>query len=180
MQAHSPEPAENEEAGPHEIAVIGDIGDNEQDIVEKLLAVPEQGECTLFFDSPGGSAYSAMSVMTLMIYRRLQATAVVTGECSSAALWPFAACQRRIVTPFSYFLFHPLRWQSEENVQVVEAAEWARHFSELDDAMTHMISEHLQLSPQQLRDWIHPGRYVTGPELVALGAAELFDPRARI
>ena len=67
--------------------------------------------------------------------RGLRATGIVTGECSSAALWPFAACTRRLVTPCSVLLFHPMRWQSEENVGLAEAAEWARHFGQLEKEM---------------------------------------------
>ncbi len=69
-----------------------------------------------------------MSLMTLMLVRGVRATGIVTGECSSAALWPFAACVRRLVTPYSVLLFHPMKWQSEEHVGLAEAAEWARHF----------------------------------------------------
>ena len=57
----------------------------------------------------------------MILLRQLQVTGIVTGECSSAALWPFAACRRRIVTPFSVLLFHPMKWQSEEHVGLAEA-----------------------------------------------------------
>ena len=118
---------ETSEEGPVEIAVVGDLTDNSADITDKLLSVPVGGECTLYFDCPGGSAYGAISLLSLMTLRELKATGVVTGECSSAALWPLAACQRRVVTPFSVLLFHPLKWQSEEHIGLPEAREWARH-----------------------------------------------------
>ena len=47
--------------------------------------------------------------MTLLRYRQLEATAIVLGECSSAALMVFAACRRRFVTPYSTLLFHRMR-----------------------------------------------------------------------
>src|SRR4051794_12813886 len=97
---------------PLDIAVVGDITEREAEICDKLLAVPHGGECIMYFDSPGGSAYTAVSLLTLIAIRELRVTGIVTGECSSAALWPFAACVRRIVTPFSVLLFHPLKWQS--------------------------------------------------------------------
>ena len=88
-----------ENEGPIEIAFVGDLTDSASDLHEKLIGTPHGGECLIYFDSPGGSPYSAISLMNLILIRDLSATAVVTGECSSAALWPFAACQRRIVTP---------------------------------------------------------------------------------
>ena len=79
--------------------------------------------------------------MSLILLRGLKATGVVAGECSSAALWPFAACRRRLVTPLSILLFHRMKWQSEENVGLPEAAEWARHFGQLETDMDRLLAE---------------------------------------
>lgn len=163
------------EEAPQEIAIVGDLGDHEADITEKLLDIPSQGECTIYFDSPGGSAYSAISLMTLIHLRQLRATGIVTGECSSAALWPFAACTQRVVTPFSVLLFHPMRWQSEENVQLPEAREWARHFGELENDMERLLAAQFGAPFELIAAWIRPGRYVTGRELADSGLAELLE-----
>ncbi len=125
--------------GPIDIALVGDLTDNEAELTDKLLSVPPGGHCTLWIDSPGGSPYCAMSLMSLMLLRGIQATGIVTGECSSAALWPFAACRRRLVTPYSVLLFHPMKWQSEEHVRLAEAAEWARHFGRLETDMDQLL-----------------------------------------
>ena len=122
----------DEERGPFEIALVGGLTDNEADLTAKLLGVPPGGECTIWFDSPGGNPYCAMALSTLMKLRGVRATGIVGGECSSAALWPFATCIRRLVTPYSVFLFHPMKWQSEEHIGITEAAEWSRHFVELE------------------------------------------------
>ena len=119
----------SESNGLLEIALVGDLTDNEGELTEKLLGVEPGGECTLYIDSPGGSPYCAVSLMTLILLRGLRVTGVVTGECSSAALWPYAACKRRLVTPYSVLLFHPMKWQSEEHVGLAEAAEWATALS---------------------------------------------------
>jgi ATP-dependent protease ClpP protease subunit len=167
--------ASPEAEGPTEIAIVGDLTDNAGDLAEKVLGVPQGGECILYFDSPGGSPYCALSLMTIMVLRGLQATGIVAGECSSAALWPLAACTRRIVTPFSVLLFHPMRWQSEEHVQLPEAAEWARHFGELEQQMDLLLAAMFESSADRILDWVRPGRYVSGPEFAAAGLAELVD-----
>jgi ATP-dependent protease ClpP protease subunit len=170
---------DNECEGPVEIAFVGDLADNASDLADKLVGVPHGGECVLYFDSPGGSPYSALSLMTLMRMRELQATGIVTGECSSAALWPLAVCQRRIVTPYSVLLFHPMRWQSEEHVQLSEAAEWARHFQYLESQMDRLLAEAFNVPLETLQPWMQPGRYLTGNEFAAAGLAELVDPFER-
>jgi ATP-dependent protease ClpP protease subunit len=166
---------QSEDEGPVEIAIVGDLTDSESELTDRLLSVEPGGECTIYFDSPGGSPYCAVSLMTLLRLRNIRATGIVTGECSSAALWPFAACVRRIVTPFSVMLFHPMRWQSEENVGLAEAAEWARHFGQLERDMDTLLAQLFKVPPSSMHDWINPGRYVSGRELAAAGMAELVE-----
>jgi ATP-dependent protease ClpP protease subunit len=164
-----------EDEGPIEIAIVGDLTDSEGELTDRLLAVEPGGECTIYFDSPGGSPYCAVSLMTLIKMRGLNATGIVTGECSSAALWPFAACQRRFVTPFSVMLFHPMRWQSEENVGLAEAAEWARHFGQLERDMDVLLAHLFGVPAEAMHQWINPGRYVSGRELAEAGMAKLVE-----
>lgn len=164
---------EAEPSGPLEIAIVGDLTDNEADLTDRLLGVAPGGECTIYFDSPGGSPYCGMSLVTLLRIRGIRATAVVTGECSSAALWPFAACRRRLVTPFSVFLFHPMKWQSEEHIGIREAAEWSRHFAELEHDMDVLLCDLFGKSADLINEWSRTHRYVTGRELVSAGLAEL-------
>lgn len=173
--APSNEAAKNEEEAPLEIAMVGDLTDSESDLTDRLLGIPPGDECTIYFDSPGGSPYCAMSLMSLIKLRRLRATGIVTGECSSATLWPFAACKRRIVTPYSVLLFHPMRWQSEENVGLAEAAEWARHFGDLERDMDHLLARMFGVEAALMEEWINPGRYVSGREVAEAGIAELVE-----
>lgn len=156
-----------------EIALVGDLTEHESELTDRLLDIEPGGECLIYFDSPGGSPYCAMSLMTLIKIRGLRATGIVTGECSSAALWPFAACQKRLVTPCSVLLFHPMRWQSEENVGLAEAAEWARHFGQLEKDMDALLADLFGAPRELMEKWISPGRYVGGPELALAGLAEL-------
>lgn len=160
---------------PLEIAMVGDLTDSEADLTDRLLGVAPGEECTIYFDSPGGSPYCAMSLMSLIKLRRLKATGIVTGECSSATLWPFAACERRIVTPYSVLLFHPMRWQSEENVGLAEAAEWARHFGDLEKQMDELLAQMFGVDKKLMDEWINPGKYVTGRELAEAGIAEIVE-----
>jgi ATP-dependent Clp protease, protease subunit len=172
----------NDSESPVEIAIVGDLTDSEAELTDRLLSVEPGGECTIYFDSPGGSPYCAVSLMTLIKLRDLRATGIVTGECSSATLWPFAACRRRFVTPFSVMLFHPMRWQSEENVGLAEAAEWARHFAHLEKEMDALLAHLFGVTPDVMHEWINPGRYVTGREMAEAGMAELveFDQLHRV
>lgn len=161
--------------GPVEIPLVGDLTDNQFDLCEKLLGVEPGGECVLYFDSLGGSPYCATALTSLIVLRGLRATGIVAGECSSAALWPFAACRRRLVTPYSVLLFHSMKWQSEENVGLQEASEWARHFGKLEAEMDRLLADLLGAPQEKIRQWVEAGRYVTGTEMAEAGLAELIE-----
>ena len=162
-----------EAAGPLEVPLVGELAEREADIIDKLLSVPPGADCVLYFNSPGGSAYAALAIMSLLRLRGLRATGVVIGECSSAAIWPFAACTRRLVTPHSIFLFHAMRWESGEHIEFSEATEWARQFGRLEGEMDELLSDLLGIPNSKLREWLRPGRYVTGKDLAESGVAEL-------
>lgn len=158
-----------------EIALVGDLTEHEAELCQRLLEVPPGGECLVYIDSLGGSPYTAIALVSLILLRGLRATGLVAGECSSAALLPFAACQRRLVTPLSVLLFHPVKWQSEENVGLAEAAEWARHFKQLEAEMDRLLADLLGVPLERIRQWSSPGRYISGPEMAEAGLAELVE-----
>ena len=168
------------ESVPQEIAIVGDLTENASDLVDKVLGVEPGSKCTIYFDSPGGNPYTANSLVAMIRLRGLQATGIVTGECSSAAVWPFAACTRRLVTASSVLLFHPMKWQSEEQVGIREAAEWSRHFTslevEMDNLLIHLFGVDKGSDDANLIQlWCDQHRYVTGHELADAGFAELID-----
>ena len=156
-----------------EISVIGDVDDWEDDVVKALLDIPPGRPCLFYIDSAGGSVYGALTVMTLIRLRKLDATAVVLGECSSATILLFAACQKRLVTRYSTFLFHQMRWQSEKRVGSGEAFRWAKHFDEMEKDIDDLQARLFGKGGDKIKAWIEGGFYVTGPELAEAGLAEL-------
>ena len=158
-----------------EAGIFGDLTDKQTELFQQLLEVPRNSRGTIFFDSGGGSIYCGLALATLIKLRGLRAVGVVAGECSSATILPFAACERRFVTPHSTLLFHPIRWQSEEEVRLEEAAEWTRHFKLLETDMDGLLVRMLGVDPEKLQTWTRPGRFVSGPEFVAEGLAEMID-----
>jgi ATP-dependent protease ClpP protease subunit len=165
----------SDRAGDWEIAIFGDLTDKESEIMGQLVDVPRNSRGTIFFDSCGGSAYVGLALASLIRLRGLEAAAVVAGECSSAALLPFAACSHRYVTPHCTMLFHPIRWQSEEDIRLEEAAEWARHFKFLEEDLDRLMARLFGCPPETLEQWNRPGRFVSGQELVTAGLAQMID-----
>lgn len=158
-----------------EIAINGDLTDKQQDLMERLLELPRNSSGYIFFDSGGGSAYVGLALASMIRLRGLKATAVVASECSSAAILPFAACERRFVTSHASLLFHPIRWSSEEEIRLEEAAEWARHFALLEHDLDKLLAKMFPISEEKLEAWTRPGRFVSGQEIVDEGLADKID-----
>ncbi len=158
-----------------EVGIFGDLTDKQSELFQAVLEVPRNSRGTIFFDSGGGSCYCGLALATLIKLRGLHAIGVVVGECSSATILPFAACRERFVTPHSTLLFHPIRWQSEEEVRLEEAAEWARHFKLLEGDLDSLLVRMLGVAPEKLSSWTRPGRFVSGEEFVAEGLAKMVD-----
>jgi ATP-dependent protease ClpP protease subunit len=164
-------------AGKHvaEIAVIGEVDDWEADVVKALLDIPPHSPCVFYIDSAGGSVYGALAVLTLLRHRELDGTAIVLGECSSAALMLFAACRHRFVTPYSTLFFHRMRWQSDKRVGAEEASLWAKHFADMEKDMDALQVRLFGAAEEQIRAWTAGGQFVSGREIAAVGLAELLE-----
>lgn len=160
---------------PLEFALIGDVDDWERDVIREILDAKPRRECVFYIDSMGGSVYGALAVTTLMRRRDLQCTGIVLGECSSASLLIFAACQKRLVTRYSTLLFHRMRWQSDKRVEAREATLWSRHFENMEREMDDLQIRLFAGAEQQVRAWTEKGEYVTGQQIAGAGLAELFE-----
>lgn len=164
-----------ESSEPWEISVAGELSDKQVDLIHALIDVPFGSRGTIWFESCGGSAYVGLALASLIRLRGLDATAVALGECSSAALMPFAACPRRFVTPHTTLFFHPVRWSSEEDVNLQEAAEWTRHFQTLEADLDGLLARLFEMPVEKLSAWTRPGKFMTGLQMAEAGLAKLVD-----
>lgn len=163
---------------PWELLICDDLTDKQLELTEKLMEVPRRSSGVIWFNSCGGSVYAGLALASMIRLRGLNATAVVAGECSSAALMPFAACQRRYVTSHATMLFHPIRWTGDEDMRLEDAAEWARHFaaleSDLDELLLRLFGRETDSEFRvTIHQWTRPGRFVVGQELADTGVANV-------
>lgn len=158
-----------------ELAINGDLTDKQHELISSLIEVPRRSRGIIWFDSGGGSVYVGLALCSLIRLRGLRVTGVVASECSSAAILPFAACERRFVTPHSTLLFHPMRWQSAEDVKLDEATEWARHFKNLEGDLDRLLAKLFQHPEDKIAEWTNPGQFISGQELVDAGLANMID-----
>jgi ATP-dependent protease ClpP protease subunit len=73
------------------------------------------------------------------------------------------------------FLFHPMKWQSEEHIGIKEAAEWSRHFADLERDMDVLLTQLFGKAANLIEEWIATHRYVTGREMAEAGLADLIQ-----
>jgi hypothetical protein len=66
-----------------------------------------------------------------------------------------------------------MKWQSEEHIGIKEAAEWSRHFADLERDMDVLLTQLFGRSAELIERWIATHRYVTGKEMAEAGLAEM-------
>lgn len=158
-------PCREKNSTPMEIMISGELGSENLQLYDKLLEIEPGGECIFYFDSPGGSSYTALGMVGLIRLRGLRITGIVVGECSSSAILVFASCKKRFITPYSVMLFHSMKWESEESIKLDEAAEWTRHFRSLEKDLDLLLADMLGMSLEKIKNLCNPGRYLTGKEI---------------
>lgn len=168
-------PSASQSQGPWEATIAGELSDRQNDLLGKLTELPRRSKGVIYFDSGGGNVYAGLALASVIRLRGLDVSGVVVGECSSAALLPLAACNRRFVTPHATLLFHPMRWQSDDECRFEEAVEWARHFKVLEEDLDQLLIRMFPISEELLLQWTRPGRFVSGSEFAEQGLAELIS-----
>ena len=162
-----------------DIMLAGELDDRETDVCERILEAERHDQITIYFDSPGGSPYVGLALANLIRLRGLDARGVVIGECSSSAILPWAACSRRYLAPHTALMFHPMRWESDQNVTLREAAECARHYHQLEQSMDALIAQWLEVDLEQIKAWCEAPKFVSAEELIRLGVARPTDTMSR-
>jgi hypothetical protein len=68
-----------------------------------------------------------------------------------------------------------MKWQSEEHIGIKEAAEWSRHFADLERDMDVLLTQLFGKAANLIEEWIATHRYVTGREMAEAGLADLIQ-----
>jgi len=157
-----------------EISICGEMIDR-ADFAERLLAIPARGNCTIYFDSPGGDAFTGLALANLIRLRGLNATGIVIGQCSSAALWPFAACQQRFMTGDSVCYFHDIQSVCDRPMTRRDAENFASQVGRLESQMNLKLVRLFGSGSAKLSEWIAASRYVTAQEMSAAGLVQLLE-----
>ncbi len=157
------------------VTLLDDVEKCEKEVIESLLALPDRKPVNLVINSGGGSVYASFGIATTIRMKALQATAIVLADCSSSALLVFASCSQRYVAPHASFLFHPMRWSSEDQSRLSGAKSWSSEFERVTAESEEWLAQRLPMHKRTLRKWIREERYVPAHELVEMGLADYLD-----
>lgn len=157
------------------ITLLDDVEKCEKEVIDALLALPMGKSVQMVINSGGGSVYASLAITTVMRMRQLETEAVVLADCSSAALLVFAACGQRFAAPHASFLFHPMRWSSEEQARLTAAKSWSGEFERLSKIFEDTLVDQLPIDRRTLRTWIRQEKYVSAQELIDRGIALPLD-----
>ncbi|MEO8376649.1 MAG: ATP-dependent Clp protease proteolytic subunit, partial [Candidatus Sumerlaeota bacterium] len=140
--------------------------------IDALLALADKRSCKIVINSGGGSVYASLAIATVIKLKQLAAEALVLADCSSAAITVFAACPIRKVSPYASFLFHPVKWASEDQSRLTGAKAWAIEFERVNQIYEDFLIAHMGVKRSIIRSWIKEEKYVTAQEIIDLGIAD--------
>jgi ATP-dependent protease ClpP protease subunit len=129
----------------------------------------------LVIKSPGGEGSAALMLYDVMKSMRAPVTGIAMGRCDSAALVIYSACQVRIATRHSWFLFHESSLDGSDPRILVDRGLRARmarvvELAESVDAMyKKVLSEEFKLKEGTIASLMEQGERLRAP----LSAAEM-------
>lgn len=162
-------------SAPHVITLLDEVEKCEKEIVETLFSLPDGAPVQIVINSGGGSVYASMGIATALRLKNFKSEAIVLADCSSSALMVFAACPVRRVARHASFLFHPMKWSSEDQSRLHGALSWSEEFTRISKVTEDWLVDNLPMNRRTLRNWIRKERYVEAQELFDRGIAEELD-----
>lgn len=143
-------------------------------LASELVDLTEHDECTLHFDSPGGTVSDATALYHAIRECDAYTTAIVgpgNARCESAALLPFLACDKRIARRSARFLLHPCAPEAAysdlsylpESGPACRSADWT---------FRYLVSERTGIDMDRLSRMIANETRLDGPSALHLGLCD--------
>lgn len=80
--------------------------ENYRDLTQVLLTAQEHETIQLFINSPGGRLDTCVQILYAILASDANVSAIVVGECSSAASMIALACESISISPLAYMMIH--------------------------------------------------------------------------
>lgn len=144
----------------------------ESELLQAIRDAPENEEIEVVIDSLGGSLSAGMSIYRALKNHPGKVIAKVEGYACSAASMIMCAADEVEVYANSIVMIHGVQL-IEQTVNASNIEELAKEINSVDDAVASIYIGRTGQSDETIRDWMNPGKWMSGKEAVALGFADL-------
>ena len=147
------------------VSLFGEINDKMVDELLRnllLLQLASSDPVYLVIDSGGGELYSALRLYDALEHMfTMEVSAVVLGECKSAATFVLLACKNRLATPHSRFMIHSglvsgIKIKTDD-LTAVKIQHLLAEINEETTALTELYRKKLAKEPEEIKALIARG-----------------------
>lgn len=145
-------------------------------VVMKLLFLQSEKkneDISLYINSPGGYVSSTMAVYDTMQFLECQIATYCIGIAASGAALLMAGGSpgKRFILPHAKMMIHQPAGEVGGQATDIEIA--AREVLKDKEVLVQLFAQHCKKAPDQIRDDIDRDRYLSAPEAVEYGLADV-------
>lgn len=160
------------------IWIEGEIGDNNLDIVSKIIqwnkedkevSIKDRKPIKIFINSVGGSLDTADTLISIFKLSKTPIYGFALGMVASAASLIFLACHKRYALPNSYFILHKGSYSSGGTTNYNELMSAMEDYRAQIEKMVNFYIENTQYPEEIIREKIKVDWYIHTPEALEYG-----------
>ena len=141
--------------------------DLEMDFLAKRLGLPEAPPIKLYIHSPGGSFFSALSIVDTIKSCKSPVYTYIDGFAASAATLISVVGKKRYATPHSFMLIHQQRmiWEGK-HADFIDEIENQKHVT---DTIQKIYLDHTKMKEKELQSILKRELHMPASECLRLG-----------
>lgn len=141
--------------------------DLEMDFLAKRLGLPESPPIKLYIHSPGGSFFSALSIVDTIKSCKCPIYTYIDGFAASAATLISVVGKKRYATPHSFMLIHQQRmiWEGK-HADFIDEIENQKHVTE---TIQKIYLDHTKMKEKELQSILKRELHMPASECLKLG-----------
>jgi ATP-dependent Clp protease protease subunit len=120
---------------------------------------------TFVLNTYGGDLYNAFAIYDLIKMQEIKTRVLCNGPVMSAGTVILQAADERVITPYSYLMYH-------FGLQVAETQQCVAHFSELTTDLKKLYSKTSKASKKEINNWFEKETYYNAKQALALGLVD--------
>ena len=175
------------ESGSYSLDLFGYVGGskewgdgfNESDFVKEFRQIPSDAAIRISINSPGGSVFTALSIVSILGEHKAPVTIRVSGLAASAATIITSTPRARVIMPRgSMMMIHRVSSMTDGTAEDMRKA--AETIEKIEDQLVDLYMRKTGRSEKEIRDAMSVDTWLSAEEAKAFGLADEVDESAEV